>query len=554
MPQTNKSVEFKIAGYGTMTFQLFDNLTPTTASHVETLVNDGFLQRRLYLSRPERVRHPRRKRPAPIEQHGADVNTLLRGGRSRLTRSSIPDLTYTTAGDLAMARTGSPNSSGTEFFVSEADAEASLNFGYTLYRLPDGLGNRSSRQIQQATDGARHPGFSYLDTPIEITSASIINDTQNGVLMLRAPTGTTGTYTVTVTASDGTNTPTTQTFNVTVEPDTSGGTANPWAADTPTAPTAVAFQPPSGQSSSLTSDNNASASQELKFLVSGVTDGNLVTVYANGVAIGSAVAGFGGSTVVTTNGTSELFNGTIHDHGHPDRSERCATDSADSDGTYTANVDSYSSPDVQLQVFNGLSVTSTPATSVAVGGTYTYTLQTNAPSGDTVSLALPSAATSDGVTYNSSTQTVSWTPTSSQTGQQTFDATVTDAAGNSVTLPLDIDVVSTNAPAAPTTIAFEPQTGQGTTTITSANNSSSSEELQFLVSGVVAGDTVNLYADGSTTAIATGTVASGDTTITLTTNGTSTLSNGAHTFTATQTSGTTAGATPRLWTSRSSTA
>ena len=89
----------------------------------------------------------------------------------------------------------------------------------------------------------------------------------------------------------------------------------------------------------------------------------------------------------------------------------------------------------------------------------------------------------------------------------------------------------------PTTIAFEPQTGQGTTTITSANNSSSSEELQFLVSGVVAGDTVNLYADGSTTAIATGTVASGDTTITLTTNGTSTLSNGAHTFTATQTSG-----------------
>ena len=25
-----------------MTFQLFDNLTPTTASHIETLVNDGF--------------------------------------------------------------------------------------------------------------------------------------------------------------------------------------------------------------------------------------------------------------------------------------------------------------------------------------------------------------------------------------------------------------------------------------------------------------------------------------------------------------------------------
>ena len=45
------------------------------------------------------------------------------------------------------------------------------------------------------------PGIgSYLDTPVEITSASIITDTQNGVLMLTAPTGVTGSYTVTVTA------------------------------------------------------------------------------------------------------------------------------------------------------------------------------------------------------------------------------------------------------------------------------------------------------------------------------------------------------------------
>ena len=42
MPQTNKSVQFNINGLGTMTFQLFDNLTPNTASHIETLVNDGF--------------------------------------------------------------------------------------------------------------------------------------------------------------------------------------------------------------------------------------------------------------------------------------------------------------------------------------------------------------------------------------------------------------------------------------------------------------------------------------------------------------------------------
>ena len=94
--------------------------------------------------------------------------------------------------------------------------------------------------------------------------------------------------------------------------------------------------------------------------------------------------------------------------------------------------------------------------------------------------------------------------------------------------------------AAPTSIVFQPQSGQGTAAFTSANNSATSKELTFLVSGVAAGDTVNVYADGGSTAIATGTVASAATTITVTTSGTTTLSDGAHVFTATQTSGSTA--------------
>ena len=82
-----------------------------------------------------------------------------------------------------------------------------------------------------------------------------------------------------------------------------------------------------------------------------------------------------------------------------------------------------------------------------------------------------------------------------------------------------------------------PPSGLGTIAITSANNSSTSKELTFLVTGVTAGDTVKVFADGSATAIATSAspVATGATTIQVTTNGTSTLSDGAHTFTATQT-------------------
>src|SRR5262249_14750121 len=136
-------------------------------------------------------------------------------------------------------------------------------------------------------------GFSYLLTPIKINSASIITDTQNGVLMLKAPKGVSGTVNVTVTAFDGTtNTPTTRPFAVTIVADTAtGNVANPWASKTPTTPTAVAFQPQSGQgTSTLTSANNSSTVTKLQFLVSGVTSGDTVTLYSDGSAIGTANA------------------------------------------------------------------------------------------------------------------------------------------------------------------------------------------------------------------------------------------------------------------------
>ena len=82
--------------------------------------------------------------------------------------------------------------------------------------------------------------------------------------MLRAPTGVTGSFTVTVTAyDDGTNTPTTQTFTVNVAADTATGqTTNPWASKTPAAPTAIAFQPQSGQgTTTITSANNSTTSR-----------------------------------------------------------------------------------------------------------------------------------------------------------------------------------------------------------------------------------------------------------------------------------------------------
>ena len=71
----------------------------------------------------------------------------------------------------------------------------------------------------------------------------------------------------------------------------------------------------------------------------------------------------------------------------------------------TANVDSPFAG-VQLQVYQS-GVTST-RTSAKVGQAYTYTVQTNAPSGDTVTV---SRATCPGMTY-ARRQTFTWTPAS----------------------------------------------------------------------------------------------------------------------------------------------
>src|SRR5205814_7201822 len=67
----------------------------------------------------------------------------------------------------------------------------------------------------------------------------------------------------------------------------------------------------SGVSSSddITNRNNSSAGSNLQFTINGTSSGATVTLYADGTAIGSAVAS-GPSAVVTTNGTTILSNGT----------------------------------------------------------------------------------------------------------------------------------------------------------------------------------------------------------------------------------------------------
>ena len=78
-------------------------------------------------------------------------------------------------------------------------------------------------------------------------------------------------------------------------------------------------------------------------------------------------------------------------------------------------------------------------------------------------------------------------------------------------------------------MAFVPPSG-GSSQTTNLNNSTSGTALQFLVSGVTSGDEVEILADGNPIGEAT---ASG-TSVTVTTDGSTTLTDGSHTITAIQ--------------------
>ena len=209
MPQTNTDVQFDIAGLGTMTFQLFDNLAPNVAGHIETLVkNDIYNNDKIY--RAESGLLIQGGNEVPVISNGAissttTINTLPSGVASTVADQFSPDLDYVSGGMLALALSGA-NTGGSGFFVTSA-ASRSWDYTYSIFGVQTGnqaiTYNGKATTVLQALEGMPTQninGIDYLTTPVTIQSASLITDTQDGVLMLRAPKGVTGNFTVTVTA------------------------------------------------------------------------------------------------------------------------------------------------------------------------------------------------------------------------------------------------------------------------------------------------------------------------------------------------------------------
>ena len=190
VPTGNPSLQLTVSDAadginGTMTFQLFEDLTPETVQRIIDLVNfdyyDGLTFHRI------------------IEDfmiQGGDPNGDGTGGPDiEIDDEFNPTLQFTGPGVLAMANSGS-DTNGSQFFITTASYRWG-DFRYTIFgHLTEG------QDILDAIEGVDTGTNDAPVNDVVITDASMITDIENGILRLSAPLGASGTAEVTVTVTD----------------------------------------------------------------------------------------------------------------------------------------------------------------------------------------------------------------------------------------------------------------------------------------------------------------------------------------------------------------
>jgi cyclophilin family peptidyl-prolyl cis-trans isomerase len=224
----NSSARFD-TNFGPMIFELFDVEGGRAADRFKQLVQQGF-----YNSNGTTNMTFHRVIESFVIQGGDPTGTGTGG-------SSLPnfddqfdlDLQHNRSGVLSYAKS-SDDTNDSQFFVT-AGPTRNLDFNHSIFgQLVEGDATRK---------GIARTAVSSNDKPIRdavINSIALFDDTENGLVRLRAvgAAGATSTITITVTNSDGSQTSTT--FVATVANDTSNG--SPFLNDIPTV-NAVAGQP-----------------------------------------------------------------------------------------------------------------------------------------------------------------------------------------------------------------------------------------------------------------------------------------------------------------------
>jgi cyclophilin family peptidyl-prolyl cis-trans isomerase len=205
---------------GSLTFQLFQNLTPNTVNMIEEFTNDGF-----YVNSGNSF-------PRIVSDFDSPLTTVIQGGAINNTGSgtsgqpntpfaneNVQQLALTGVDQLALANAGGTDTNDTQFFINTGPADG-LGYNYTVFgQLVAGQTTLTNIATDVAVQANPVTGEdSQPVNPLTITSASLSSTSPDGVAIIDttgAKPGETATITVTATdPSDGTTA--SQSFNVVV--------------------------------------------------------------------------------------------------------------------------------------------------------------------------------------------------------------------------------------------------------------------------------------------------------------------------------------------------
>jgi cyclophilin family peptidyl-prolyl cis-trans isomerase len=216
-----------------MTFQLFQDLTPTTATRITNLTNAGYYT----------VGFPNTTPPTPPGKYIPRITSVaqsefavVQGGSSSPTStassSGIPpiatepvqQLAFTGQSQIAMANTGQPDSTDAQFFITNGvpsqSIQQSFDFNYTIFgQLVSGQQTLTDLGNVEVTTNSSGEDSQPL-TPVVINAATLSPTNPNGVLHIDTTSAQAGeTAVITVTATDPTDkTTVTRSFVVGVDP------------------------------------------------------------------------------------------------------------------------------------------------------------------------------------------------------------------------------------------------------------------------------------------------------------------------------------------------
>lgn len=502
VPTGNKTLVVNVANFGTMKFQLFDNLAPRATTAIGNLASAGFY---------DGLTFHRILNDFVIQGGAADGAGGPNANVADFDDQFNADLQFTSPGLLAMAK-GIDDTNDTQFFVTDTVNPPTTNFPRHLDFNHSIFGKLTEGEaVRQAISNVSANGSGTPTTPVIITSATILNsDTENAAFMLKALAGS-GTADITITASDGQGGTFSRTFQVTVGADTSN--SNPFLSEIPTVQATVGTGPITFQLQGTDVEGDAIFFDATKI---GSVNYTVSINHTNNVVTVTPPVGFVGNFQVQVSAKALAQQGT------PD-SGQSITDvqkvtvhvlplaptgldllaASDSGISNTDNITNATSLDFQvsgvtsgavIRLYEGTNVLAQTTASgttanltfssiAALGegahnftvtqavageesakssalsvtfdatapGGFTTTAPTTASVGTLYSYNADNSGVTSGVTYslttppagatiNPDTGVISWTPGDAQVGVQTFGVVASDVASNTVTQNVSVTV------------------------------------------------------------------------------------------------------------------